>query len=205
MNQLSVNIEVTGYEQFDKELQRYRNALADRKPLHTSIATDAAAFTSAYIRGLNRHNSAARLGAKPSGFHERAAKSVSHSSDDVQATVRIPRRTGLGRAFRDIVIRPGSGRKYLTLPGHEETYGKVARDFPEGTFKFSVLKSWRTFLVLVFAEASGRHEKGDVAYWLKREVTQKQDRTLLPSEDGYAKVARGSTLAYIANHIYRSA
>jgi hypothetical protein len=158
-------------------------------------------FTQDYLLRLNRHRSAQRLGAKPSGHYERAAKSVEAQSNETEALVVIPRRTGLGRAFGDVVLVPGSGRTYLTIPGHALTYGKSVRDFPEDTFKFVVLQSWRTFLVLMWAD--GPH-KGEVAYWLKRKVTQKQDRTLLPSDQGYAGVAHGAAAAYLTNLIQTS-
>jgi hypothetical protein len=130
---------------------------------------------------------------------------VQEDSDDEQGSVLIPRSTGLARAFSDVVIRPGSGRKFLTIPAHAETYGRVVRDFPEGTFKFAVIKSWKIFLALVWEETGGRHEKGEVAYWLRRAVTKKQDRTLLPTHAGYQEVARRAAVAYIANHIYQQA
>jgi hypothetical protein len=110
--------------------------------------------------------------------------------------VTIPRRTGLGRAFGDVTIRPGSGKTYLTLPAHQTTYGKSRRDFPEGAFRLAVIQSWRVFLAQVFV--SGPYQ-GEVGFWLKREVKQKQDRTLLPSDEGYAGVGRRAAIEYLTN------
>jgi hypothetical protein len=39
---------------------------------------------------------------------------------------------------------------------------------------------------------------GEVAFWLRRVVTQKQDRTLLPSDDTYREIGRRAIMARIA-------
>lgn len=199
MSALNIEVSLSGVEAIDKDLQAFRNAIADRKPMHARMATDAAEFTADYLRDTARHKTATRLGATPTGFREKAAASVQPDSDDTQAMVRIPRRTGLGRAFHDVVLLPGSGRKYLTIPAHARTYGESVRDFPEGTFRFALLGRFRA---LVFA---AEPDKGKVGYWLKTSVTQKQDRSLLPTDQGYQDVGRRSALSYITSQIYHQA
>lgn len=198
MSALKIEVDISGVEGFDRDLQAFRNAIADRKPLHARMAVDAVKFTRDYLLADTDHKTATRLGAAPTGFRAKNAASVQPDSDDTQAMVRIPRRTGLGRAFNNVVLTPGSGRKYLTIPAHARTYGKSVRDldFPEGTFKFAFLGRYRA---LVFADEP---DKDKVAYWLKRTVTQKQDRTLLPTDSGYQEVGRRSALSYITSHIY---
>jgi hypothetical protein len=197
MSALTIAVTLAGMGEADMVLHEMRNALARRGPLHAQMAVRGKQFTQEYLRGLNRHRSAERLGASPTGWHAKAAALVEAHNDDDEARVTIPRSTGLGRAFGDVVIRPGNGRKYLTIPAHVETYGRSVRDFPEEAFRFTVIQSWRTFLALTFRETAGRHKKGEVAYWLKREIKQRQDRTLLPSDEGYAKVARGAAVEYL--------
>lgn len=197
MSALNIEVTISGVEGFDRDLQAFRNAIANRKPLHARMAVDAAKFTADYLRKDRDHKTAARLGATPTGFRAKNAAAVQPDSDDTQAMVRIPRRTGLGRAFHDVVLTPGSGRKYLTIPGHARTYGKSVRDFPEGTFTFAHMGRFRA---LIFA---AEPDKGKVGYWLKRTVTQQQDRTLLPTDQGYQDVGRRSALSYITSHIYR--
>jgi hypothetical protein len=194
---LKIEVSISGVEGFDRDLQAFRNAIADRKPLHARMAVDAVKFTRDYLLADTDHKTANRLGAAPTGFRAKNAAAVQPDSDDTQAMVRIPRRTGLGRAFGDVVLSPGSGRTYLTIPAHAQTYGKSARDFPEDTFRFAFLGRFRA---LVFADGP---YKGEVGYWLKRTVTQKQDRTLLPTDQGYQEVGRRSALSYITSHIYR--
>jgi hypothetical protein len=204
MSTLQISVTLAGMGEADMALHALRNAIANRGPMHAQMAVRGQRFTQDYLRGLNRHRSAERLGASASGHYEKAATAVEAQSDGQEARITIPRRTGLGRAFGDVILRPGSGRTYLTIPAHAETYGKVVRDFPNDTFRFAILQSWRTFAVLVFAETGGRHEKGEVGYWLKREVRQKQDRTLLPSDEAYAEVARGSAIEYLNERLAES-
>ena len=196
MSALTIQVTLAGMGEADMILHELRNSLASRGPLHARMAVTGQQFTQDYLRKLNRHRSAERLDAAPRGFREANAAKVEAHSDDEQATVAIPRSTGLGRAFSDVVIRPGSGKTYLPIPAHQTTYGKGPRDFPEDTFNFVVLQSFRTFVTLMFA--AGPY-KGEVGFWLKREVSQKQDRTLLPSDEGYAKVARGAAVSYLTN------
>jgi hypothetical protein len=193
MNALNIKITLAGVGQVNADLQALRNGLARRGPMHARMAVYGKRITQQHLRDDTSHKTAQRLGASPSGFRNKNAAAVEGQSDDTEARIVIPRRTGLGRAFGDVVIRPGSGRKYLTLPAHAKTYGKSVRDFPEGTFKFAVIKSWRVFLAQVFAD--GPH-KGEVGYWLRREVKQKQDRTLLPPDEEYASAARGAAIDY---------
>lgn len=199
MSALNIEVTITGVAAFDRDLQAFRNAIADRRPMHARMAVDAVKFTRDYLLADTDHKTANRLGATPTGFRAKNAAAVQPDSDDDRAMVRIPRRTGLGRAFGDVVIRPGSGRTYLTIPAHQTTYGKSVRDFPEGTFKFAVIHSWRIFIAQIYADGP---YKGEVGYWLKRSVTQKQDRTLLPTDQGYQEVGRRSALSYITSHIY---
>jgi hypothetical protein len=173
-------------------VQALRNALADRRGLHAAMATDASEFTKTYLRENGRHATADRLGAKPTGFRARAAKQVSSVSSADAAMVRIPRSTGLGRAFHDMVILPGSGRKWLTLPADARTYGKRVGDFPEKTFEWKIVQG--RFPALVFAGTL------EVGYYLARKVKQKQDRTLLPSDEGYQELGSRSAVTYL-NHL----
>jgi hypothetical protein len=159
-------------------------------------------LTSDYVSRSNRHASAQRLGATPSGFRERAARRIEGASDDTAAILRIPRTTGLGRAFHDVTLRPGTGRTYLTIPGCAETYGKVVGDFPAGSFAFTILGG--RYPALMWVKAGGSHQEWSLAYWLRREVVQRQDRALLPSDAGYTALASEAAKTYIASLIYRA-
>lgn len=202
MNPAPLTIDVRGIAEATGKLQSIRNGIANRRPLHATLAVEAQKFTAEYVSRSNRHASAQRLGAAPTGFRERAAKRIESASDSTAAIVRIPRNTGLGRAFGDVTLRPGSGRTYLTIPACSETYGKVVRDFPQDAFVFATLKG--RYTALMWREAGGRHEQWTVAYWLRRQIFQPQDRTLLPSDAGYTTLASEAAKTYIATLIYRA-
>lgn len=205
MSTLALQVTLAGIGEVDMILHEKRNRLAKRGPMHAQMAVYGQRITQKHLRDDASHATAQRLGAAPTGFREQNAARVEAHSNDEEALVTIPRDTGLGRAFSDVVIRPGSGKTYLTIPAHAETYGKSVRDgFPEEAFRFAVIQSWRTFLALVWRETSGRHEKGEVAYWLKREIKQKQDRSLLPPDEEYAKAARGAAVDYLTDNLTNS-
>lgn len=206
MNPVPLTIDVIGLAEAAGELQAYRGALADRSQLHAAMAVDAAEFTRAYVAGSDRHATAQRLGAQPTGFRARAAKRIEADSDAEAAIVRFPRSTGLGRAFAEITIVPGTGRTYLTIPADDETYGHVVRDFPEEAFEFAIFTTHRgPCPVLVWQENGGTHKKGEVAWWLRRRVIQKQDRTLLPSDAAYQEIGRRRAVVYLASLRYHAA
>lgn len=194
MSTLNIQISLRGKKDLDQVMQARRNKLARRRPLHASMAADTQVFTQGYLRNLNRHRTARALGATPTYFHANSAKLVEAQSDDAEARLVIPRSTGLGRAFSDVVLKPRSGKTYLTIPAHKITYGRGVRDWPEGAFKFALFQSVRPCAAFIFAEGEF---KGTVAYWLKTEVTQKQDRTLLPDDKIYREVARRAAIDFL--------
>jgi len=198
MSGVMIQVDIRGIEESMADLQRIRNAFADRAPMHARLATDVKDFTRKYLVGDSRHATAAKLGAIPTGHRTRIGESenmIEADSDSQRAVLRIPASTGLGRAFHDVTLVPGSGRTYLTVPACARTYGKSVRDFPEGTFKFAIFKTHRGPCPVFLWAGKG----GTVAYWLRREIIQKQDRTLLPSDEGYIKAGRESARTYLVN------
>lgn len=185
----TMRIDTRGLATTAEDVQRLRTGLANRRQLHARLAVQGSEFTRDYLRGLNRHKTATALGAKPTQHHARAARGIESASDDATSTIRIPRSSGLARAFSALTIRPGSGRKFLTIPADRRTYGRRAGEFPTGDLVFSIVGG--RFPALMFREG------WTVAYWLRRSVTQAQDRTLLPSDAGYRQLARGVTSLYI--------
>ena len=190
---VTIDVTVQKVDAAASRLQRVRNALADRRHLNAAVAMDATNFTRDFLSRSSRHATAQRLGAEPSGHMAKAAKLVHSDSNAELAMVRMPRATGLGRAFHDILIVPGNGRTYLTIPADKRTYGRRCGEFPVGTFVFAIIGG--RYPVLMFKEG------WTVAYWLRRKVLQKQDRTLLPSSAAYAELGGRSTRVYIKNLI----
>lgn len=186
-----VVVSLEGRDRSSARLERVMTGLRNRRQLHANIAREAVLDTKAHINTRWGHTTATRLGATPSGHAAKTASTVRGDGDDQQATVRIPRSTGVGRAFHDVIIRPGSGKVYLTIPACARTYGRVAGDF-KGQLAFVQKIETRTPM-LVFKDT------GEVAFWLRRKITQKQNRTLLPSDAQYAEVASDTAEVYVAS------
>lgn len=198
MSGTGVSIQVTGVDESIGTLREIHGSLHERGRLHAEIANTALAFTRAYLRGLNRHKTASRLGAKPTYHHERSAQSIQGEASSEAAILRIPRRTGLGRALGFVVIRPTGGRRFLTIPAGPDTYGRQAGEYPKETLQFATIQTHRgPTPVLLWKTTAGRHQKGEVAFWLRREVYQPQDPTLLPSDSDYETLGRRVITAYI--------
>lgn len=185
MSNFDIQVDTAGTQAARSNVRRVRGTFEQRRGLHAEIAGEAERLTRGYLRGLNRHKSANRLGAEPTGHLEAASRSVESGSDDEQAYVRIPRSTGLFRAFQDFVIKPGPGRTYLTIPAHKKTYGRRAGEFE---LSFTILGG--RWPALVFTET------WELAYWLRRVVKIAQDRTLLPSREAYGVAMRGAAGRY---------
>jgi hypothetical protein len=172
-------------------VQALRNGLANRVALHAAIADDEEIFYQRYVSSLERHKTATGLGAKPTQHHAKSAKRIEGDANEDAAYVRIPRATGLGRAFRDLNITPRAGKKFLTIPAHASTYGKRVGEVP---FDMSFAIVGGRHRALVFTSGP---DKGTVAYWLRESVLIRQDRTLLPSDDQTRAIASRSAKAYL--------
>jgi hypothetical protein len=188
---LSFSVNVSGDEQVMKMLGRLRAALTDGTSLHRSIGSYAEQITRQHLTVLagTRHDTARRLGASPTGHLARAAESVTSrgTQDAAIVTVVSP---GISRAFGDLTITPKSG-KFLTIPATAESYGRRARTF--GDLRVAFFGRGR--MALVRPDANGGRD--EVLYWLKKKVIQRQDRSLLPSDQDFAAAAVQGIKAYI--------
>lgn len=131
-----------------------------------------------------RHRTADRL-SEQSGFtaektghlEKGAARIVSHTTAN-GAEVVIPI-AGISRAFHDLVIRPRRA-KVLTIPISGVSYGHRAAELER--------MGWNLFRLpktdILAGERDGEFRG---LYALKKQVTVRQDRTLLPSDETVAK------------------
>ena len=197
---LSFQIDVSGDDQVIKMLARLRTKLTDKTALHKSIGTWAESATRDHLiqEAQARHKTANRLGARPSGHlepHGDVVNSKLSNADAAIVSINIP---GIRRAFGDLTITAKSG-KWLTIPANAEAYNRRARTFNDLRVAFF----GKGRMALVKAEQSSlsdRKESGgrsEVYYWLKKSVTQKQDRALLPPDDDFATAAVQGIKAYI--------
>ncbi|MFZ2279307.1 MAG: hypothetical protein WAW39_16055 [Prosthecobacter sp.] len=179
-------------------LEQLEEGMINRADLHQDIATREENLVRDYLISLaqTRHATADDLGATPTGHLERAAESVTSRSDADAATVSITS-PGMRRAFEDITIVPVNA-KWLTIAATAEAYGKRAGAFND--LRLAFFKGGRLALVKAdqsrlsdrkssgygiegkAAKADATKQRPPVYYWLVKSVTQKQDRTLLPSD-----------------------
>jgi len=154
-------------------LQRVRNGLSIRAQLHARMAVMGEAFVRDHVLGLDQHATAQRLGANPTQHLAKTAAAISSVSDDDGGAIRVPRASRLRAAFGDYSIFPGAGKKYLAIPDNARTYGKRPGEISE-PLHFKIVGG--RFPALCFKD-------GTVAFWLKKSVKIKQDRTLLPFDE----------------------
>ena len=127
-----------------------------------------------YMR--TKHTSAHMLGARPTGHYEKGAAAITMSSDQSGAEVRIPI-PGLKRAWEDVQIRPGPGKRALTLPRAAIAYGRTVAEVRA--------LGWIVFRPKGTNWLMGSHE-GDksatLLYTLVGGVVQRRDPSLLPAQ-----------------------
>lgn len=135
-------------------------------------------FVQRHIRGYMRtkHHSANALGARPTGHYEKGAAAITMSADQSGAEVRIPI-PGINRAYDDIHIRPGPGKRALTLPRAAVAYGRKVAEVQS--------LGWTVFRPKGTNWLMGRRD-GDEApmllYTLVGGVVQRRDPSLLPAQ-----------------------
>lgn len=131
------------------------------------------------LLAASRHGTAQALGARPTGHLARGARAVTFEADADHGAVVIPI-AGIGRAFRDVEIRPRNADA-LTLPVHAAAYGHRVAELRR--------MGWTIFRpkgvdVLMGARkgAKGGMEPAVALYALKRRAKLRQDRSLLPTD-----------------------
>jgi hypothetical protein len=170
-------------------------ALEDPTDLHKAIAAEAEVLTRDHIvvASRTRHKTAESLGAKPTGYLERAAEGVTSEGDKDFATILLGGDTaGFARAFGQVTVKPKKA-KFLTIPAHKDAYGKRAREIED--LELIVFKGDDSF-----AMALGKRNADDtikVYYWLRRQVTLSMDRGLLPSDDQYLAAGEAGAIFYL--------
>ena len=131
-----------------------------------------------YMR--TKHTSAHMLGARPTGHYEKGAAAITMTADQSGAEVRVPI-PGLRRAWEDVEIRPGPGKRALTLPRAAIAYGRTVAEVRA--------LGWTVFRPKGTNWLMGSHE-GDksatLLYTLVGGVVQRRDPSLLPAQGDIA-------------------
>ena len=175
---LGIDVTISGGR---KGLKRFRSGIADPAGLfevHTRIAAEVKDYTSLYVASDEDHSTANRLGAEPTGHMAQMARRIEAEGDETRAVLKIPRKSRLRAAFGAFTITPNGGKKWLAIPAHRETYGIRAALYTKANLYFKIVGG--RFPALCFKDGEF---KGFVAYWLRRAVNVKEDRTLLPWDE----------------------
>ncbi len=201
---LSIDVEVTR-DNASPFVQRYVEGVKDRSRLNAAIGEAERELVRNYLIDVTgqRHETAERLGATPTGHWARAAELTSFVSDGESATVTI-HDPAAGRAAHDVTITPGEGKLWLTIALIAAAYNQVARRV-EGLFRpfakvtgYRATKEGEGFAHTGSGEGAERMRvlakkgtDGKLEFWyaLVKGVHQVQDRTLLPSDEIIGKVA----------------
>jgi len=151
----------------------------------------------AYMR--TKHHTANSLGARPTGHYEKGAAAITMSADHSGAEVRIPI-PGLRRAWEDVHIRPGTGKRALTLPRAALAYGRTVAEVralgwkvfrPKGT-------NW-----LMGTKGDDR-ETPTLLYTLVGGVVQRHDPSLLPSQGEIAETGWNAIWKHIQKAVAKA-
>lgn len=148
----------------------------------------------AYAR--THHESAARLGAQPTGHMEDAVDSISYGPDvngAAAVTIPIP---GFSRVFGNVTITPRNA-KALTIPINSISYGRRAgemRLLGFTLFKFGKKEGGENGVLYGYRDGDDHIEP---LYALKRRVTLRQDRSMLPSDKEMTDAAQDGIMAAI--------
>lgn len=179
MSAVSINLEIA-INTASPVLAAVSKHLTDATRLHVLMAEKTEKLTRAYLADLGntRHTTADRLGATPTGILGRAAESPEAVGTRDAVVITMRPAEVLARAFRDVEIVPRAGKKYLTIPIHRASYGKRAGEFDDLFF----LQARSGAKLLCRRAANGNLIP---MFLLVTKVSQKQDRTLLPSDSAY--------------------
>lgn len=164
---------------------------ADRRQLYSAAANAVAILVRGHLSRLGgwKHTTAARLGAQPTGILGKAATRTTWRATSEYGEVVIPT-PAVRRAFHDVEIRPKSW-EFLTIPASSISYGRRAAVLAGLGWKI-----YRPGKAKILMGKLGDDEP-KLLYYLKTSVPQRQDRSLLPSDEAFKQSAAGAMLAFI--------
>ena len=128
----------------------------------------------------NRHTTAQRLGAIPTGHWMNPNSYVNLSASGAATEIEITR-PGIARAVRDVTIRPRNA-KALAIPISALSYGKRPAETEQELGRRLFRPKGTRVLVAARKDKKGKDTAWDVLYALSGAVFQKKDPTLLPPE-----------------------
>jgi hypothetical protein len=190
MSAITVTIEAG---QTTAELAAIAAAVGNREGIHARMAGE----TERWIKGPDvagkvsgaQHRTANKLGAAPTQHLEKAYQDIEGQSDADSARLLVPSHSRLRAAFGEYTVRPGPGKKWLTIPITAAAYGKRAGKISGLAF---ILDREEQTAMLV--KRTGKTFKP--YYLLVRKATIREDATLIPFPE-LEEVARLAVGVYI--------
>lgn len=191
---MSATLAITVQDTATPRMAQLMAGLGNRTGLHEAVGREALGLTRNHLIHIaaTRHATAERLGAAPTGHWAQAAEKTVETHDENAATITI-NQPGIGRVAHDVTITPKAGKKFLTIPLAAEAYGQRAYRMNNTFFLRS--KAGQLFI----ARQNGGARGGSLVllYLLVKSVFQKQDRSLLPSDDEYRIAAKLGVRNYV--------
>ena len=161
--------------------------------LHAAMGTEVQIATAAHVGGLHRSPDSllSKLGAPATNFYQHAAERIESpaalASDSNAATLTL-NYPGVGRAFRPITVVPVDA-KALAIPVDRLAVGRSPRDCWAELGLF--IPKGKDYIAM----RVGNEIK--VLWLLRRSVTQRQDRALLPSVAQWESAASLGAKTYL--------
>lgn len=202
---MNVEVTITKSEKLDLLIRALSPEV--RTDLNAVAADAVAEFIGAHVRAYSgsKHGTATAFGAPPTRHYEDGANAISSSADADSGTVRIPI-PGISRAWGDVEIRPGAGKKYLTIParsGAPEVYGKTVAILRGLGWSFASGRRGTPQEKLLFGRFEGEKES-KVMFILKESVVQRQDPSLLPTKEEISDCAGRAVLKRVRDIIVKA-
>lgn len=184
---MSKTIDIT--DQATPALRRLRGVISDGS-LTAAMGRGAANRIRSHLVDLNasRPN---RLGGRRTNFWNQAAQSTHQDSVPGEITVSISKQ-GFRQRYEGGRIRAVNA-KLLTIPATAEAHGRRASEFPDLHFailggRLALIRNRQTRLRRVGGRRPGFRAASsttglEVLFWLKKEVNQRPDPSVLPTDD----------------------
>lgn len=171
-------------------LKNFVASLRSRRDLHRSMGARVRELCRNHLIAISNTRKNA-LGAPSSRFWGKAAEKVAPPLADNERALITIHHPGIRRAFEDVKIEPTGGKQWLTIPLIAAAYNRRAYRV-KGLFRPGKKSDPKRVL-------SQRNKDGSLTHWyaLVKSVLQKQDRSLLPSDEAFGNAAMQGALDYV--------
>lgn len=213
-----ISLEIRVRDVMGDRIESLVAGLKNRAPMHRYILAQALPLTRDWLLDLarTRHQTAQLLGASPTGHWAQAAEKTRGKATADSARVSV-RQVGISRVERDIVIKPGPGKKFVTIAAIAQAYGQRAYRVPglvaivrgdHGVLMKPGPGKSHTYKSRIYSgPRRSRAAKvqggpiGTVWYTLVKQVRQRRDRSLLPSDEAYRLAALKGLRLYVQQEL----